>query len=179
MKFHIPDKNGRIIPGRKWHAIYTLYRHEKKVAGELMNKGIETYVPLAMRIRRYNRKIKRYEVPLISNYVFIKVIPEQYITVLNTFGVIKFIKNLGKISVIPEIEINYLRLITGEVHNIEAENLSGKELSGKEIMITEGPLIGLKAKVVDKSNNNIIIVTLDNVGYAFKFEVDPQIIKFI
>ena len=163
----------------QWHAIYTLYRHEKKVAEEISSKGYEVYLPLVKRIRRYDRKIKRYEVPLINNYVFVKIYKEHYINILNTTGVIKFLKNLGKISVIPEFEIDYLRMITGEIQNIEAESLKNSNFIGKNVIITEGPLLGLKAKVMEKANNNTLIVELENVGYALKFEVDSRIIRFI
>ena len=107
--------------GEQWHVVYTYTRHEKRVAEELLNKGYEVYIPLVNRIRRYERKIKRYEVPLINNYVFVKILKEHYINILNTLGVIKFIKNSGKISVIPQFEIDYLKLITGEIQNVEAQ----------------------------------------------------------
>lgn len=164
--------------GEQWHVVYTYTRHEKRVAEELLNKGYEVYLPLVNRIRRYERKIKRYEVPLINNYVFVKILKEHYINILNTLGVIKFLKNSGKISVIPQFEIDYLKLITGEIQNVEAQLLNNENLAGKEVMITEGPLFGLKGRVLEKSNNNTLIVTLENVGYALKFEVDTRIIKF-
>jgi transcription antitermination factor NusG len=172
-------KNSLINPGKQWHAVYTLYRHEKKIAEELQKKGIEVYIPLVNRVRRYNRKIKRYEVPLINNYVFLKISPEQYIIILNAFGVIKFIKNAGKISVIPEYEIDYLKLITGEMQNVEAESLNRIDLTGRDVMIIEGPLLGLKAKVIDRSNNNVLILTLENIGYNLIFEIDTKIIKVL
>ncbi len=164
--------------GEQWHAVYTYTRHEKKVAEELLKKGYEVYLPMVNRIRRYDRKIKRYEVPLINNYVFVKILKEHYINILNILGVIKFLKNSGKVSVIPQFEIDYLKLITGEIHNVEAEILNNENLIGKEVMITEGPLLGVRGKVLDKSNNNTLIVSLENVGYALKFEVDSRIIKF-
>lgn len=160
-----------------WFAVYTFFRHEKKVAAELTEKAYESYIPLIKRIRKYKRKIKKYEVPLINNYVFVKTQREKYVDILNISGVIKFIKNDGKLSIIPDEEINYLKTITGEIRDIEAKKLSVSDFIGREVIITEGPLFGIKAKVVDKSNN-ILIVELETIGYSLKFEIDPGILKF-
>ena len=165
------------IKQKYWYAVYTFFRHEKKVVGELAEIGYEAYIPLIKKIRRYKRKIKKYEVPLINNYVFVKIQKERYVDILNISGVIKFIKNDGKLSVIPDEEIKYLKMITGEIRDIEAKELTASDYIGREVMITEGPLFGIKAKVVDKSNN-ILIVELNTIGYSLKFEIDPRIIKF-
>jgi transcription antitermination factor NusG len=161
-----------------WYAVYTLFRHEKKVVSELSEKGYEAYLPLITRVRKYKSRLKKYEVPLITSYVFIRTHKKKYVDILNIAGVIRLIKNDGKLSIIPDEEIKYLKMITGEIREIEANKLSASDYIGRNVMITEGPLFGIKAKVVDK-RNSILIVELETIGYFLKFEIDPAILKFI
>ncbi|MEZ4957062.1 MAG: transcription termination/antitermination NusG family protein, partial [Saprospiraceae bacterium] len=53
----------------KWFAVYTRSKSEKVVKRLLASKNIECYLPLQKVTRRYTRKIKSYEIPLISCYI--------------------------------------------------------------------------------------------------------------
>jgi transcription antitermination factor NusG len=163
----------------KWYAVNTFYRHEKKVHEMLSEKSFEVYLPLVKKVKKYKSKIKNYEVPLINNYVFVKTDCSEFINISNISGVIRFVKIGEKISEIPEKEITYLKLITGEINNIRTETINNEGIVGKDIIISEGPLIGIKAKVVGIGNKNIIVVELSNLGIYLKFEVDSRIVKFI
>jgi len=60
----------------RWFAVYTKYKCEKYVADQLSKKNIEAYVPIISKTRRYSRKIKHYQIPLINCYVlFVSVKP--------------------------------------------------------------------------------------------------------
>ena len=50
----------------RWFAVYTKYKCEKYVVEQLNKKGISAYLPLVTKVRRYNRKVKKYNVPLIN-----------------------------------------------------------------------------------------------------------------
>jgi transcription antitermination factor NusG len=163
----------------KWYAVNTFYRHEKKVHEMLSEKAYEAYLPLVKKIKRYKSKLKSYEVPLINNYVFVKTDYTEFINIRNINGVIRFVKIGDKISVIPEQEINYLKLITGEINNIRSEPINNEGVIGKDIIISEGPLLGIKGKVVDVGNKNTIVVELSKLGIYLRFEVDSRIVKFI
>lgn len=57
----------------RWFAVYTRSKSEKVVKRLLDQKNIENYLPLQKVTRRYTRKIKSYEIPLISCYIFVKI----------------------------------------------------------------------------------------------------------
>ena len=57
----------------RWFAVYTGYKHEKKVVELLTQKGITAYTPLHRVTRRYTRKVKHVELPLINCYVFVQI----------------------------------------------------------------------------------------------------------
>ena len=171
--------NKNIVETEKWYAVYTLYRHEKKVQTDLQNIGVEAYVPLIKRIKRYKRKIRKYEIPLINNYVFIRTSVHKYNEILRLHGVIKFIKLSGKLTSIPEDDINYLKLLTNEAENIKCLNVNIHDLYGKEVVVNSGPMRGMKAKVIDIANKNNLIVEFLSIGVAISFEIQSNYVDIV
>ena len=88
----------------KWFAVYTRFKQEKMVQKRLREKGIETYLPLTRKFRKYDKRLLHFDVPLISCYVFTKITRKEYVPVLETEGVVKFIKFAENLISIPEDE---------------------------------------------------------------------------
>ena len=58
---------------KNWYAVYTKPRWEKKVAGLLERKGIESYCPLNKVQRQWSDRKKIVMEPLFQSYVFVHV----------------------------------------------------------------------------------------------------------
>jgi len=159
----------------QWFAIYTRYKSEKLVTKTLQQKGIEAYIPIQKLVRRYTRKVKHVELPLISCYVFVKITQLEEAKVLQTDNVLNFIKFSGKMIPIPEIEISILKRVVGEEIPVEAKpGTRGELTAGDWVEINSGNLIGLKGRLVEVENKNKLIVQLENVGYTLHLEVKPS-----
>ncbi|HFA47928.1 MAG TPA: UpxY family transcription antiterminator [Bacteroidetes bacterium] len=159
----------------KWFAVYTRSKSEKVVHRLLSNKGIECYLPLQKVTRRYTRKIKSYEIPLITCYIFVKIVKDQYIPVLETENVVKFIRLARNLIAIPEKEIDILKLVVGEGENVEAH--MGRFSEGDEVEIIGGRLTGLKGKLIEIQGKKQMVVELDNVGYSLKMNIDISLLR--
>ncbi len=162
---------------RKWFAIYTRYKREKIVFKQLVEKGIETYLPLSTHKRVYTRKIKKIELPLISCYVFVKIFHSEYFSVISTQDVVKFVKFSQELLAIPEREISILKAITGQNIEVEATRLVPEV--GDDIEICFGSLYGLKGKLVDHHNDKNVVIELEQMGFSMRMHVDPQYLKII
>src|SRR5438105_7176392 len=55
------------------YAIRTRSRHEKMVSEQLLNHGIENFLPLVKRVHNWSDRRKIVELPLFSGYVFVRV----------------------------------------------------------------------------------------------------------
>ncbi len=159
----------------KWFAVYTRSKSEKVVKRLLQNKHIECYLPLQKVTRRYTRKIKSYEIPLITCYIFVKIVKAQYIPVLETENVVKFIRLARNLIAIPEEEMEILKLVVGEGENVEAQ--MGKFEEGDEVEIIGGRLTGLKGKLIEIQGKKQMVVELDNVGYSLKMNIDVSLLR--
>ena len=161
---------------KKWFAIHTKYKCEKYVVMLLDRKRISSYLPLQTKIKRYKSKVKKYQVPLINNYVFVHIAEKEYIPVLETEYVFRFIR-LGKNLIsIPEEELDVLRRIVGDIEDMLP--LLGHSISvGEEVEVIGGQLMGLTGKVVSQMGKKKFVIELKNIGYQFHIHIDMALLK--
>ena len=162
----------------RWFAVYTRYKREKQVLKRLQEKGIETYLPLQRLKRYYTRKVKQVELPLISCYIFTKITKSEYIPVLDTPDVVKFVRFSKNLISIPEREIRLIQRVIGEEVEIEVEP-TRQMRKGDEVEIIGGRLTGLKGTLVNMDGKKHFVIELENLGYAMRMEVDPQYLQKI
>ena len=99
---------------KRWFAIYTKYKCEKFVVDLLSRKGIDAYTPLIESTKKYDKRIRTHKMPLLHCYAFVQIDASEYVPVLETDYVLKFIKQRKDLLSIPEAEINLLKHIVGE-----------------------------------------------------------------
>jgi len=160
-----------------WYAIYTKYKCEKQVSRDLNAKSVHNFLPLTERIKKYTRKIKKYQIPLINCYVFVKIDKTEKAKVLQTENVIKFIQPGKQLVHIPEEEINILKRITGEEVEIAPRTISLE--IGEVVEIIKGSLAGMRGNLIKRENKNMVVIDLSNIGYQLNITVDIDSIKKI
>ena len=156
----------------RWFAVYTKYKTEKYVANNLDKKGIETFVPLIKHTRRYARKVKTVELPLINCYVFVKISKADYVKVLQTEYVSAFVKIKKNLLAIPEEEILTLKRVIGAEISIDAE--PADMFVGEQVEVISGHLTGLKGVLVDQKGKSHFVVKLETLGYDLTMQIDKK-----
>lgn len=148
----------------KWYALYTRSRAEKRVYRDLVEAGIEAYLPLLKTIRQWSDRKKKVEEPLIRSYVFVKVSEREYYNALNIEGACRYIAFEGKAVPIPDKQIDILKRIIGD--NIPFELTQQKFSPGDIIMITAGVLAGIEAEVIDHAGSKKMLVRIGDTGHS-------------
>ena len=105
---------------KRWYALYTRSRHEKKVDYQLREKGIESYLPLQRVLRKWSDRKKWVEEPLFRCYVFVHVDPANRLRALQTFGVVRFVTFSDEPAVVRDDEIENIRRILRESPDAES-----------------------------------------------------------
>jgi len=159
----------------KWFAIYTKYKREKTVQRDLNLKGIETFLPIQKVVRVYTRKRKVVELPLISCYIFVKITKPEYVPVLETDDVVKFVRFSKNLISIPEEEIKLLRQIIGEGIPVTAEKIGFQK--GDAVEIIGGTLLGLKGTLVEEHGEKEMVIDLETMGYSLRMQVDAKLLR--
>ena len=160
----------------RWFAVQTRSKSEKFVQRQLAKKGIHAYVPLQRLMRRYTRSTRIVEKPLINCYVFVRIVQQEYVPVLETEHVAGFIKFNKSLVAIPEAEIELLRRITLE-DGLDVEVVPGALAEGDPVEINAGNLVGLKGKIIQTAGKNRFQVELETLGYSLLINVDGAFLQ--
>ncbi len=98
----------------RWYALQIRHHCEKKALTYLSRKGLGTFLPSRVEIRRWSDRKRTIEVPLFSGYGFVyaSLADSTRLQVLQTEGVLGFVNHQGKAMPIPEKQIHDLRLLT-------------------------------------------------------------------
>ena len=147
---------------KKWLAIYTRPRWEKKVNLLLQEKGVESYCPLNKVKRKWSDRVKIIEEPLFKSYVFVKVSDEEKTTVRMTTGVMNFVYWNKKPAIIKEKEILTIKRFHDEYRDVHVYPIDLKlndrvRVTSGSFMDHEGKVLGLRHKIVK--------VAIDSLGY--------------
>jgi transcription antitermination factor NusG len=154
---------------RKWLAVYTRPRWEKKVNQLLKEKGAESYCPLNKIKRKWSDRVKVVEEPLFKSYVFVKVSDEDRTMVRMTPGVINFVYWEGKPAVIKEKEIVNIRKFLDEYENVEVQPMHLKV--DQRVKITTGPLMDQEGKIL-AIRHKTAKIAIDSLGYILVAYID-------
>ena len=110
---------------KKWYALYTKSRTEKKTGQELVSKGIETFLPLEKILKEWSDRKKWVEEPLFRSYIFVHINKAEHFKVLNASGIVRFITFEGKAVPIPDLQIEAIKQFINleEIIDEPSENL--------------------------------------------------------
>lgn len=157
---------------RRWFAVYTTSRHEKRVAQHLSQRRIEHFLPVFRCQRTWNDGSKvSLELPLFPGYIFVRISRMERIRVLEVPGALDVIGGAGRLlAPLPDDEIEALR---SGVHLRHAEPHPFLTV-GQRARIRSGALAGMEGIVVRKSNSLRIVLTLDLIMQSISVEVDGE-----
>jgi transcription antitermination factor NusG len=159
------------MSNRKWLAVYTKPRWEKKIDQHFKLKGIESYCPLNKVHRKWSDRIKLVEEPLFKSYVFVHVNEEEEKKIRWINGVLNFVYWLGKPAVIKQIEIDRIKRFLNDYEDILAEPLSIKP--DDKVIITAGAFMEQEAKVIRKLGNRVEL-EIESLGYRLVAYVEKK-----
>jgi transcription antitermination factor NusG len=161
---------------RKWFALYTKPRWEKKVNQLLTEKGVECYCPLNKVKRQWSDRVKTIDEPLFKSYVFVKVEDSDRSLVRLTNGVINFVYWNGKPAIVKEKEIQTIKRFLDEHENVQLRLV---ELAPQQhVLIASGTFMYQTAKVLDVRKKEVK-VAIDSLGYELIALVDKSRISIL
>jgi transcription antitermination factor NusG len=167
------SNNGTI---KKWFAVYTKPRWEKKVHALLQDMGTESYCPLNKVHRKWSDRIKIVEEPLFKSYVFVRVCEEEKTQVRMVNGVVNFVYWQGKPAVVKDKEIVGIRKFMNEYEDVEVTALAIEPES--EVVVEQGALMG-KRGTVKRVLNRKVEVLIESIGFRLIAYVDKSKIKVV
>jgi transcription antitermination factor NusG len=161
---------------KKWYAVYTRPRWEKKVADLLVKKHIENYCPLNKVVRQWADRKKLVLEPLFTSYVFVHADPTEHLAIKQTDGIMNFVYWLGQPAVIRDEEIDAIKQFLDEHQNVQLEKINVN--MHDRVRISNGPLMSLEGDVIEVRNKTVK-VQLTSLGYVMTAEVEKSNVEII
>lgn len=170
-------KTGAGYHEKQWYAVYTTYRHEKRVADHFANRGIEHYLPLYCAHSRWkDGSGSALDLPLFPCYVFVRIAREERIPVLQVPGALWMVGNAGsEPTPLPELEIETLRTALDSKRAEPHPYLS----AGQRVRIRGGMFAGLEGILARRKNSLHVIITLELIMQSIAIEVSPDDLESI
>jgi transcription antitermination factor NusG len=160
----------------QWYALKTRAKCEKLVAKLLERQKFTFYLPIQRLFRYYKRKVRKVELPLIPNYIFVQIRRTDYVHILQMTYVVNFVRSQQVIMPVPQAEIDLLKKICDEPDLVVTVN-QGPLVPGDQVEIVRGNLTGLKGVLMEKEGKHTFQVALDYLGHVLNMSIDSSLIK--
>jgi transcription antitermination factor NusG len=144
-----------LVPAQ-WYAIQTRPRHEKRLAAELKEKRVDSYLPLLNEIHRWSDRRKVVQVPLFPGYIFVhaQLDPTIRFSILNTWGAVAFVGPQREATPIPETQIEGIRtLLETKIPLSPYPFLK----VGQRVRVRGGALDGVEGILVTNGHKRLVI----------------------
>ena len=151
-----------LLDQARWYAVRTRSRHEKLVARQLENQGIESFLPVVTQTHKWSDRRKQVETPLFSGYAFLRMIhsSEERVRVLRTQGVVNFVGIHGTGTPIPDHQID-------DVKTLVASRIPYEERPflhiGQRVRVLGGALDGIQGILVAENGDRSLVISVDPI----------------
>jgi transcription antitermination factor NusG len=154
-----------------WYAAYTCANHEKRVAEQLAERAIPSYLPLYESVRRWKDRKKRLERPLFPGYVFLRICARDRLRAYQVPSLVRLIGfGEGPVAV-PEEEIATIRRCMETKWRIEPHPFLK---SGERVRVTRGALAGTEGILVRKKGLYRLVLSVGLIMRSVAVEVDSS-----
>ncbi len=146
-----------------WYVVYTRANYELYVSKALTEKRIINYCPLNRLSSPAKYSKRKYDVPLLRSYVFVKVFESQLKQLRLITGIINYLNNIDKPAIVSEFEIGLLRNFANDHINLKV---------GKTKLDVES---NSPVKNSSKKQSNIQTIELPSLGCKITGEYAPSL----
>lgn len=162
----------------RWYACYTKARHEKKVAAVLVERGIESYLPLVPKESRWKDRRKIVDWPMFPSYVFGRFALDTVDRVLSIPGVVSLVRAAGRPVAIDDEDLANVRLFAQGLHGggVQLEERS-YFAEGEQVEILSGPFEGVRGEVVEDRGRRRVLVGLRQIGQGTIVDVEAGTLR--
>ena len=157
-----------------WYALWVKSRHEFIARDELQKKGIETFLPSAMRQRQWSDRKKNVEFPVFPGYLFVYIEPraEEFQRVIKTRGTVNLISlDPGHPTPVAPEEIQSLRSV---IQSGRAFDVYPQFQEGTRVRIRRGPLEGAEGILANKEEQRLFFVNIEILGRSVGLKICPD-----
>jgi len=162
---------------RRWYVLYLRSRFEKRVHEELLERGIESFLPTVTEMRQWSDRKKKVVAPLFPGYDFVRIELTQKTRVLGVDGVVKFVAiGSARPTPVPDEQIESLKVVIASPKTLRKENPLRE---GELVKVKSGPFAGAQGIVVKAKNSTRVVISIDAIQQAVSVEVSANEVEAV
>jgi transcription antitermination factor NusG len=166
----------QLVTRPEWYAAYTHARHEKRVAHQLQERGIEHFLPVYHSVRIWKDRRKELDMVLFPGYVFARIDLADKLRVLKLPGVVRFVSFNGQPTPLAGDDLEALR---NALHRgVKAEH-HPYLTAGRRVKVVRGPLTGASGILLRLKNNWRIVISIDAIMRSVSVEIDESDVEAV
>jgi transcription antitermination factor NusG len=163
-------------PATQWFAVYTAHRHEKRVSELLLEREVETVLPLYKISRKWKKRAPVVvELPLFPCYLFVNISRTARGKVLGVPGVLSIVGAPNDPWPLRAAEIEALRL-GSKMEKVEPHPFLNV---GERVRIRTGPMSGVEGILMRRKNGCRFVLTLEVIMRSVALDVDAGDIEVV
>jgi transcription antitermination factor NusG len=170
-RFAAPLDRGLLDPEAtpQWYAVCTRSNHERRVAVQLAERGIENFLPQYESVRRWKDRKVHLKLPLFPGYVFVHLALQFRLRVLQVPGVACLVGFAGRPAAVPEEEFAKIREFLKQGLRAEPHRCLQ---AGRLVIVRRGPLQGMEGIILRRKNSCRLVISLQLIRRAIAVDVD-------
>ena len=182
---NVADGANGVSEPRQWYVAYVGPRAEKSVRDQLENQGVEAFAATQWEIRVWrNGRRKKLEVPVITQYVFVKVTETQRRQILQLPYIHSFLTDKATVAnefgrhalaVIPESQMEVLQRLLAQSDSHVRFATSGFVVGDKVRVLGWGETIEGEIVRIRGDKARYIGIRIAQLGCAY-MEVSPNLL---
>jgi len=153
----------------RWYAAYTRANHERRVADQLGDRGVENFLPQYESVRKWKDRRVHLQLPLFPGYVFVHLALQNRLQVLQVPGVAWLVSFAGRPVPVPEEEFARIRGFLNCGFRAEPHPYLK---TGRRVRVCSGPFEGMEGIVVRRKNSSRLVISLELIQRAMAVDVE-------
>jgi len=159
-----------------WYAVYTCANSERRVADQLLTRGIEHFLPQYESLRRWKDRKVRLQLPLFPGYVFVHLALQNRLRVLQIPGVVQIVGFGGRAA--PLADADVARVRTCLEHGFHAQPHPFLQV-GRRVRVRSGPLAGLEGIILRRKTATRFVISFALIQRSIAVELDGMDLELL
>lgn len=152
-----------------WYAVYTSANHEKRIAEQLMRRGVEHFLPLYESVRRWKDRNVVLQLPLFAGYVFVRMALREKAKVVQIPGIAHLVGFGGTPVALPDAEIETLSAsLKGGMYAEPHPFLT----AGRRVQVKAGALAGMTGTLVERKGKFRLVISIELIQRSLAVQMD-------
>ncbi len=158
----------------RWYALKVRTKSEHKLQHALTVKGLETFLPTSLEVRRYSDRMKKVKAALFPGYLFCRLDSAYLLPVVSTTGVESIVGRRGVAEHIDDQEIHAIqRAIQSDKPAMSWPYLK----NGDRVRVQFGALQGVEGTLVKAHGVERLVLSVHLLQRSISIEIERDWIR--